>query len=330
MGCCLLATLFVGGIWSRSAEEIESLGPSGRRFGGLAATASSLARLLGPRWRWWLVLLAALELVVAALVAWVLVRAVAGDGTVDGPAEHSGMTGMTDATAGGAAVPGWLLVATPVALILAAVTALAAGRRPALLAASGFVALGVVVASLLLAGPAVPHSQWMSQLMICGVAAPVVLARATALTRNGPLLPDRIVRVGGPVAALLLTGAVFAWHLPGPHGWLMAGVGRTATALAAVTVVGLVCWGLLLNDERPELSRSRRAGLLLLGVPSGLLGLALLVATGPVLPAMGGTALDALTDQRLAGLIMMLGDLAFVVPALERTLAGGRPAVRPA
>lgn len=305
MACCLLATLFVGGVWNRSIAELNALPGASVAPGPRSATAATLRNLLGRRWLTWLILLALVELGVAILVGTVLLHA-----TIDFPG-HRGDTHAEHAPP----VSGSSLIVAGATLAVALVV-WTVDARPALAFITGLVVMTFSVASW---GGVTPggHAVLMAQLMIVMVIGPALLAATFASTKTGPPLPDRLVRLGGLVAALVFVVTLYAWHLPNLHGWLMSN-GMEFMLWSAL--IGVAFWGLMMNDHRPELAGTRRTSLLLIGVPSGLLGLALLLGGGanhPSSPAAGAIA-SAVADQRLAGLVMLLVDAFVILPTFVR------------
>ncbi|NIL91479.1 hypothetical protein RhoFasSB10_03824 [Rhodococcus fascians] len=74
----------------------------------------------------------------------------------------------------------------------------------------------------------------------------------------------------------------------------------------------------ILSDERPDIEKTRRLTIYVAGIPAGLLGLALIIATEPIMAGhMHGTSgLGAIVDQRAGGVVMMLVEAVFLIPVL--------------
>lgn len=159
------------------------------------------------------------------------------------------------------------------------------------------------------------HLALMAQLTLLGVLVPVLLARRFPAQQSGPAPWARRQLFAATLAA---PAVLWFWHLPAMHDEL--GSGRHLHLLPAVTVflTGYLFWRAALGTgRRVAPPAARQIALVAAGQASALLGLALLLTTDPL---HGGThglwGLSALSDQRLAGALMLVVDLGVTVPLL--------------
>jgi hypothetical protein len=302
MTCCLLLSLFADGLFDRGRAP-RSMAAFGRsRPTRPAGPARLLVRRLGQHWLAWLGSIAVLELV----AAWLLVRTLIDlDSTSRQP--------MTMTMAAGASGRGLSPAAAAVALglvlgalALGSVVIRADSGRRAVYAGFGC----FVVASVPVVRTAATQSHliFMGQTMLVLVVAPALLITAvSASTRPAAGLDTGLglLAAGGYLVVLYL------WHLPITHDAAMANPGWDWIRLASCAAVGAAFWAS---------ARNRLGAQLVMGVGSGLLGLALVVGPQPLF-AMDGNALglSGLTDQRLAGLLMLIVDLTVLLPLAGRT-----------
>ncbi|MBL7255964.1 cytochrome c oxidase assembly protein [Paractinoplanes lichenicola] len=95
--------------------------------------------------------------------------------------------------------------------------------------------------------------------------------------------------------------------------------GFTGTVLSVLTfLVGFILWTAVLSDSRPAVARLRRAAVYTASIPGGLIGLALLISSQPLVAghAHAGTLLGPIADQRAGGLVMMVVEAIFLIPVL--------------
>ncbi|MEV2225561.1 hypothetical protein AB0E01_37665 [Nocardia vinacea] len=239
--------------------------------------------------------------------------------------EHAGhvMPGMASAPPEhpGSASTSWSMVTLTVAGAAIWMVIRRSDRDPRLLAAG----TAILVSAAALLGP-VPttHVGAMATMMALLVVGPALLTHAVA----APALDTRFSAKPMIVAAVTAAGAfavvAIVWHLPAVHVAMMSGFASARWLLPATFPIGLCFWGSVRVATLDPVTRSRLA--LIAGVPSGLIGLALLIANRPILPDH-----STLLDQRLGGALMMALDAAFLVPLLAHghREAAARHIVRP-
>jgi putative membrane protein len=170
-------------------------------------------------------------------------------------------------------------------------------------------------------------SAHMLQHVLIGDAAAALLLVAL----RGPLLffllPPAILRplasfrplrtslsfVVRPVVALVLWAtAILAWHVPAAYDYAAAHPLVHDLEHLSFVVAGLLAWTLLVDPARHgRLRRPQRVfvALAMIAITQPLVDV-LLFSTSPVYPRYTGThGISALTDQRLAGVVMMTEQL---------------------
>lgn len=120
-------------------------------------------------------------------------------------------------------------------------------------------------------------------------------------------LGARMGRVGAGAAmaaALTHAGAMWLWHAPGPYGWALGSVAGYWLMQATLAGTALWVWAIILGPDRGA-SVTAAAGSFM---QMGLLGALIVFAADPLYGAHLLTTapwgITALTDQRLAGLLM--------------------------
>jgi len=334
--CCLLFTFFVGEVSDRGARYLGvSPRPSARdRF------AAAFAARLGRHWRQWLVLLAGVEVAVAWLLVELMVELDRRAGS--GPLSMAGMTVTSNASVAIAAtVLGLVLVAgrfgIGVRLTGDAVAWWASPRACVYLAVGGY---AVALLPIVRSAADESHLVLMAQLMLLLVVAPAALmvafiGRAPAVSGAPAVFGawtgrgGRFVKAAAVCVAALYLLVLFGWHLPSAHRAAMADPGVDWVRLATSVAAGLALWSFLLSGARVG---ARLAALLAVGAGSGLLGIAFLVSPRPLfqMAASAPLGLSPLTDQRLAGLVMMAIDLAVLLPVASELIRGLEPSRHPA
>jgi putative membrane protein len=322
--CCLLLTLWVGGVTDRRFGHASPVTLGRRRDPRLAAM---LGARLGPRWRQWLVTVAVAELA----AAWVLVQAMIA---LD---RHAMPAVMKMAVPGGASsrsdavisllLAGWLGAGVVVvgAQLSDQPTARrwwASSRACAYVAFAGY---GLALLAPVRAAATASHLVLMAQTMLLLVVAPALLAVA---------LQAGSAHAGGPRAGWssrlgplpwLAAGAylvvLYGWHLPVAHTGAINDQGVDWLRIASTTGAGLALWRFVVSDR--VRASDRLAALITVGAGSGLLGIAFLLSPRALMPMATGSTLgwSALTDQRLAGLLMMAVDVAVLLPVAGRVAA---------
>jgi putative membrane protein len=311
--CCLLFTLFVGGVTDRSGRLLgRPARPTASR--GRLRVSALLAARLGPRWRVWLVGLATAEIA----AAWLLVAALVGlDRSTGTDVMRMGSASTSTAATISLLLVGWL--GGGVALLSARISPpLVATTREPWWTSSRACAYWSFAGYALAIWPSVrsaateSHLVLMAQTMVLLVVAPALLAMALSAT-PGPSETRRV----GPLPALA-AGAylliLFGWHVPRLHAAAMTDAGVDWVRIASTIAAGLLLWRFAFSPRvRPSV---RLGALLAAGAGSGLLGIAFLVSPRPLLALMtsGPLGVSSLTDQRLAGLVMMAVDLGVFLP----------------
>jgi len=306
VACCLLANLFIGGIWRRTPGEIAGMGR------GMSRSASVAQGLLGSRWRFWIVLLALSEIVLAIVLGVVLVGLLGGH--TGAGAGHTGHTMSSPVAA-----TTFLILALATTVVCGVVDARRASRRVVLTTVT--VGLSIIVIAAMVPDAWHLHASWMALYMLAAVALPAFVGPYLRRTRTGAEISAAAVRISAPLLATAAALLMISAHLPVVHTWLMGDTaGRVVVSIAAFAV-GVPFWIALLGDDRSELRTVRVGALIAFALPAGLLGLVLIAAPAPLWPAMVDVPwLPALWDQRISGLLMMGADLVFLVPLLASAL----------
>jgi Cytochrome c oxidase caa3 assembly factor (Caa3_CtaG) len=319
LACCILVSLFVGGIWERATIRLAgppAPGPSS----ALGGATQDLRRLLGPRWVVWLATIAVAEVGAAALVSWVLFTHDSARMLEPSHASRymasmsAGIQGVSlDPQVPFLAIAVTCVVAVCGFLLCAQVSPIPGSRsrhslpNPLVLAAVGVSLYAIALAPPLsdLAGSS--HAAWMTQTMIVMVAAPALVATAIARTRAGsPLNPDA-VRIALVLGAIAYVTVLYLWHLPAFDAWIADNPDAWRWRYASYAIAGLSLFCPLVHDSRLQLVGARLSAVVAVALPSGLLGLSLLLTRGP----SSGASLEGsgwLTDDRLAGAFMMAVD----------------------
>jgi hypothetical protein len=216
-----------------------------------------------------------------------------------------------------AGADGWAIVSAGAFIALAALSAvvLDAGRR----AIPGLVLIGGAGAWWLTTGPGHDHAAMMLKVELILVLGPALLADAIVLPGLPP--PRRRV-VAVPILAAGAMGAVMGGlHVDGVHAVAATSATARAWLLVAMLAAGGLLWGVVLRRDRHPASvrlLTLAAGLEV----GGILALAMLVAPHPLF------ATDV-TDQRLAGLVMLAADAMAVALVLRPELARLRHLIAP-
>ncbi|NIL87605.1 hypothetical protein CH281_18550 [Rhodococcus sp. 06-221-2] len=179
--------------------------------------------------------------------------------------------------------------------------------------------LGVVVIAMLPAVRAATeasHAAMMIQLMMLMVIAPALIASVIRPRSNSRAIAQ--TRMVAIPSALGYAAVMVWWHLP-----LQSASGDTAWLAVAALLLGLIFWAGILSDDRPEDQRLQRISIYVAGLPAGLIGLALILSTEPILGVHdhSNSVLGSVTDQRLGGVLMMLVEGIFLIPLLLRASA---------
>ena len=176
-------------------------------------------------------------------------------------------------------------------------------------------AFGLAAASLAIAwsGAAAPlapgpfSAHMIAHVAVMALAAPL-LAIAAAGTRADPT--RRWPLLAAPIAAMLAElVVVWGWHLPLLHHAARASAWAWVAEQASFLAVGLALWLAVLGggaeDRRPQLA-SGVIALLLTSMHMTLLGVLITLAPRALYDHYGA-ATAALTDQQVAGMVMLFG-----------------------
>lgn len=109
---------------------------------------------------------------------------------------------------------------------------------------------------------------------------------------------------GAMTAALLHAVAMWLWHAPGPYAWALSSTGGYWVMQATLGATALWLWAVILGADRGASVTAAAASFMQMG----LLGALIVFAAQPLYAAHLLTTepwgMSALTDQRLAGLLM--------------------------
>jgi hypothetical protein len=228
----------------------------------------------------------------------------------------AGSAGMSHGHAR-AGTDGWAITAAAAFIALAALGAavLDAGRR----AIPGLVLIGGAGGWWLATGPGHDHAAMMLKVELILVLGPALLA--DGLVPPGVARPRRRV-LAVPILAAAAMGAVMGGlHVGVVHAAAATSATARAWLLVAMLAAGGLLWGVVLRRDRH--SASVRLLTLSAGLEiGGVLALAMLVAPHPLF------ATDV-TDQRLAGLVMLAADAMVVALVLRPELALLRRLIAP-
>jgi cytochrome c oxidase assembly factor CtaG len=214
------------------------------------------------------------------------------------------------------------LLAALAVLVVGLVAVLGHGNvisRPAArsLAAASLI-LAVTLSPATCAFAASSHVAAMVQLELAAVAGPILLVRAfSSRIRPRPETEDSALCAAVLLVALLgFPTGIVALHLPSGHDTIATSPCVHTALLAGIALCATAMWSVTLSPVLPYTASVRLATLIWTVEIVSLIGLALILAGQPIYPHMGGP-LDALTDQRLAGALMMLVELTVAVPAAK-------------
>lgn len=235
------------------------------------------------------------EIAVAALLVRLLWNA--GADSMHGHSMMSTASGLRQAAATGST---WLVFTA----ILGAVAAAALVLRTSPPRSAGALGLAAVATSPLVGWTSSSHFALMAQLETLVIGVPLLLVpmdRMVEARRPGRPVVQWLAGAG----VLLAVATVVVWHLRGLHDHV-ATPGAVAVRTATLALAGLTLWAGL--SARVS-SRVRLPLLFGFAEVGGLLGLMMLLSGGPL--RMAGSL-----DGRLAGVLMMVVDLAVLVPLL--------------
>lgn len=341
MTCCLIAVLlmdrvvrFFGRPWKillgQSAYP-ASVPPALGTWGQAVLESASATQVPRP-FKWSVVPAVAAELTAAWLLwSWLA----AGTGAEARPSQTQDVVasthhhhGLAEATVQGT---GWLGegVLVPVvgsALLGMACMALVQQRSSRFL-------MGLAAASCLVGIVPVPgstaspvHVVSMIQMELLLLVTPALLAFAWMGRVDRGFKPARHTVWNTALAVLsvvVLPVVTLAGHVPSINEALIEAGFSALVRPACFLACGLAVWWFAI--QMPTNGRSLTGGrvLLLAYGASSLIGIAMILGPAPLMSSghVNGLLVDSLTDQRLAGLVMMLADILVVFPALRKLLA---------
>lgn len=166
---------------------------------------------------------------------------------------------------------------------------------------------------------------------VVAVAAPL-LALAVAGSRADPV--SAVPGVMAPIpASMIELVVVWAWHVPALHHAARESMGPFALEQASFVVAGTLLWLAAIGGRREQ--RRMRAGggivaLLFTSMHMTLLGALFALAGRPLFhQGASASAADALADQQLGGVIMLLvGGAAYLAGGLALTALALRSNIR--
>lgn len=166
---------------------------------------------------------------------------------------------------------------------------------------------------------------------VVAVAAPL-LALAVAGSRADPV--SAVPGVMAPIpASMIELVVVWAWHVPALHHAARESMGAFALEQASFVVAGTLLWLAAIGGRREQ--RRMRAGggivaLLFTSMHMTLLGALFALAGRPLFhQGASASAADALADQQLGGVIMLLvGGAAYLAGGLALTALALRSNIR--
>lgn len=166
---------------------------------------------------------------------------------------------------------------------------------------------------------------------VVAVAAPL-LALAVAGSRADPV--SAVPGVMAPIpASMIELVVVWAWHVPALHHAARQSLGAFALEQASFVVAGTLLWLAAIGGRREQ--RRMRAGggivaLLFTSMHMTLLGALFALAGRPLFhQGASASAADALADQQLGGVIMLLvGGAAYLAGGLALTALALRSNIR--
>lgn len=157
--------------------------------------------------------------------------------------------------------------------------------------------------------------------MVMHMAVVAVAAPLLAIGLSGTVLdPARRLRARAAplLAALLEFALVWGWHAPAAHAAAQAHPGWKALEQGSFLLAGLLVWSGCLGAAAGQGARAAgMVGLLLTSMHMTLLGGLLALAPRPLYDHAGCLWLDALQDQSLGGVVMLLvGGAAYLAGGL--------------
>ena len=293
------------GTWSHQSVaavrvDTDQRGPGMWRTLGLLASLAVEIGLAALLWHWW--------------------KRQAGNVMMD----HSAM-GDHSSMAGGPA-PALILIIASLEVALVIATRMASQRRT--YGGIALTGMAIVALSFSLSVSGSSHIVDMTEMVVLTTVVPVafvVVAKRSMPGRTENVAAHQTINVPQLVlavaAALALPAAVFVWHLPSLHHEMSQTL--VACRGASYLLFGMALWYLVTSGKGAALPERTRAKLLGLAYGTiGIVALAMIVGPESLMPGMDmGLPWGAVTDQRVGGLLMMLGDTLLVLPVISSSLA---------
>jgi cytochrome c oxidase assembly factor CtaG len=200
---------------------------------------------------------------------------------------------------------------------------LSAGAR---LRAGGVALAGLITSCVL--SPAVVHAAttshvvFMAQIEALTVLAPVLLVLSLRPGWLGGFWSDAYSELA-PYAAAVFAAVLVLWHLPALHDQVMTSSVLQGLRVVSLGLAGLLLWLGALGDSAQGSGKRRTLSLLAAQEASGLVGLVLLLSPHLLFGGHSGGSfgLSPLEDQRWAGLLMLVVDVAVTLPLIGRLLS---------
>jgi Cytochrome c oxidase caa3 assembly factor (Caa3_CtaG) len=337
MACCAVAAWLLGFLLRPLAtlfgrSQGHTWPPSARWPPGTVGTTSSTASMPPPsssRLFGALVVAAGVELVAGFWLArwW---ADIASATTNHSPTHHPATRNAQSSYAAVYLGDGLVIVAAVlvVGLVAIALRRAVINRTAAWALTASCFAAAVALSPTVCILTATSHLAAMAQLEVVSVAIPIVLVRtASPLIRTrtkteAPILSATTLAV----ALLAYPGLILVVHLPKYHTTITRSPNTFALLLTVIALCAIAMWSVALSPVLPYTPSARLAAVVWTLEIVSLIGLALILAPRPIYSHLTGLgALDPLTDQRLAGALMMAVELGVAVPIIKSLTHASQP-----
>ncbi len=207
----------------------------------------------------------------------------------------------------------WLSVFLTGAVVLAGLRLAGRSTHPAALLGS---ALAIATTVAAFAGPfGHSHLAMMVVVEVGLVVVPLAVIGAEVNTRPSPDVWTAMRAALCLAAALGVVAILVTLHLPSSHLWYVSPNGIRWWLSPVVLLVGFAFWVAVMRFRLPAPFRTL---MLILVLETGsIIGLVFLVAGQDLLPALPGSSIGPVADQRLAGGLMMVVDLVLLARVIH-------------